>query len=136
MKFSITWLLPFYFHFGMLLCHSRGEFVTSCCFVFMQDALFTGNLMGTREFKECGADLTSYVHSVSSLHQTTADEKTNKHIARLHSVFGLITEMFDFTLLKSPTFILVCLSGVFVFTGWLCYTVYLTNFISQCLHSS
>jgi len=75
--------------------------------------------METREFKQCGADLTSYVHSVSSLHHATSTdpETDNKHIARIHSVIGFIGEMFDVTLLISPTFVLICLSGVFVFIG-------------------
>jgi hypothetical protein len=84
----------------------------------VQDALFAGNIMATREFKECGADLSTYVHSVTSLHQSATIETTgNKCIARLSTIFGIIAQMFDFSLLLSPTFMLICASGVLVFLG-------------------
>jgi hypothetical protein len=61
----------------------------------------------------------SYVSSVISVHkpaETTAGPSETKRTC--FGTFGRIMgEMFDVSLLKSPTFIIVCVSGFIVYLG-------------------
>jgi len=79
-----------------------------CC--FLQDALYTGSIKALPEYKECHGDMEAYVNSVTSLHQLESKKESN-------SVMAIMSEMFDVSLLKSPTVILICLSGFLTFSG-------------------
>jgi len=75
--------------------------------VILQDALVMSNLSSTREFHACGDNYTKYYGSVRSLH-TVVDSQ---------SPLAVIKTMFDLSLLKSPTVILICVSGFLSFAG-------------------
>ena len=102
-----------------------------CFLIFPQDVLYPGNLSGTREFKEAGNDLRTYVSSVTSIR--TAD-KMHEDASGLKACGGIIGEMFDVSLLRSPTFIIICVSGFIVYLGQLtAIVVYLVVDAVHCL---
>ena len=77
-----------------------------------QDALYPGSLVALPEFKQCNKNMTEYIRSVQSVvvDQRSADT-TNK------SVSALLRDMFDLSLLSSPTFLLICFAGFLAWAG-------------------
>jgi hypothetical protein len=76
-----------------------------------KDALYTGSIKVLPEYRECRGNMETYVQSMRSLHTAgSVDRDPN-------SVLGIIREMFDVSLFKSPTVLLICASGFLSFTG-------------------
>lgn len=73
------------------------------------DILYTGSVKNLAEFKSANQDMTAYVHSIVSLPQEGE--------SKMKRTLKVVLEMFDFSLLKSPTFIVLCASGTLVFLG-------------------
>lgn len=86
------------------------EFLCCCEFVF-KDALVTSSLTATREFRECDGDFATYIGSVSNV-------RSQRSVAESSSPLDVIKNMFDLSLLKSPTVLLLCASGFLSFAGW------------------
>jgi hypothetical protein len=92
----------------------------------VQDALYPGNLEKTSEFKAAGSNMAMYVSSVASIHHSCRDvvgkDEVDSDLSEqskysFNAIARVIKEMFDFTLLKSFTFIFISLSGIFGFLG-------------------
>lgn len=86
-----------------------------------QDVLYTGSVTNLNEYKASGGDMESYINSVTSIPK--GEKET-----RLSPVISILKTMFDVTLLASPTFIFVCLSGVCGFMGFFTPFVYLADY--------
>lgn len=80
-----------------------------------QDALYPGSLKNLPEYKLAGSHA-EYVQSVLTVHEGEVE------ISKWKSFQKKALEIFDFTLLKSVTFVVLCASGVFVFIGELSLT--------------
>jgi MFS family permease len=89
-----------------------------------KDILYTGSIQNTAEYKTCGGDMSTYVSSVLNVGPVEADGKTPSFWT---PVVRIISEMFDFSLLKSPSFLLICASGVFGYLGLYTPFVYVTQ---------
>jgi small basic protein len=94
----------------------KCKFLTTCD---VQDALYTGSLKFLPEYEASGGDMQTYIHSVTSVYNTAqasvgAAEAKRSHFGAFRRIMG---EMFDMSLLKSPTFIIVCISGFIVYLG-------------------
>jgi MFS family permease len=95
-----------------------------------QDALYTGSLARVDEFKQCDGNIEKYVHSISALPTIPADEvdtKSKNGGCADSQLTSVITQMFDLSLLRSPTFILIGLSGFFAFAGLYTPFVFVTE---------
>jgi len=79
-----------------------------------QDALYTGSIQNLKEYKNAGA-MNAYVSSVMNLPAT--DDEVEEDSSFLSSAVRILKQMFDFSLLKSPTFLLICGAGIFCFLG-------------------
>lgn len=77
------------------------------------DALYPGSLKNLREYKLAGSHA-EYVQSVLTVHE---EEEEVEEISKWKAFQKKALEIFDFTLLKSVTFVVLCASGVLVFTG-------------------
>jgi len=84
---------------------------TALYWLVLQDILYTGSLSRLPEYRQCGGDYYSYLSSVTSMSTTNT---TDTRLDKLNAVVG---DMFDLSLLKSVTFVLVGLSGVIGFAG-------------------
>ena len=79
-----------------------------------QDIFYPGSVTSLKEYKS-SVDMASYVQSVTSIPvredegSYTADEGFCVKGARI------LDQMFDFSLLKSATFFVVCMSGVLAY---------------------
>lgn len=73
------------------------------------DVLYTGSVKNLAEFKSANEDMTAYVQSIVSL--PVEGESKMKRTMRV------VLEMFDFSLLRSATFLVLALSGTLVFLG-------------------
>jgi hypothetical protein len=76
-----------------------------------EDIFFTGSVTSLHEFKE-SPDMATYVASHTSIPGAAADGSIVS-VAKC----AVLQRMFDVSLLKSPTFIVITLAGVFCFTG-------------------
>jgi hypothetical protein len=92
----------------------NDKYLTMCD---VQDALYTGSLKVLPEYKACGGDMQTYVNSVTSVHKTVQTAVGESKRVRFGAFQAIMSEMFDVSLLKSPTFIVVCISGFFVYLG-------------------
>lgn len=77
-----------------------------------QDVLYPGSIRNLPEFQEAGGDHVRYVQSVLALGGEDANRRT-----KWKEFQDKALSLFDFTLLRSLTFVLLCLSGVLVFVG-------------------
>lgn len=77
------------------------------------DVLYTGSVTNLTEYK-ASENMAAYISSVTSIPKP--EEET-----AVSPITSILRTMFDFSLLLSPTFSVLCLSGVFGFMG--SYTV-------------
>lgn len=82
-----------------------------------QDIFYPGSVTSLKEYKSSN-DMASYVQSVTSI-PVREDEASFSAVDDGCCVKGvrIIEQMFDFSLLKSATFFVVCMSGVLAFLG-------------------
>ena len=73
------------------------------------DVLYTGSVKNLDEYKSANQDMTAYVHSIVSIPQHGE--------SKLRRSLKVVLEMFDFSLLKSATFLVLAASGTLVFLG-------------------
>ena len=78
-----------------------------------QDALYTGSIQNLKEYKNAG-EMNAYVSSVLNVPQ---DDEIHENSSFLSAAVRMLKQMFDFSLLKSPTFLLICGAGVLCFLG-------------------
>lgn len=83
------------------------------------DVLYTGSVKNLAEYKTANEDMTAYVHSIISLPQQGE--------SRWKRSLKVVLEMFDFSLLKSATFLVLCASGTLVFLGLYTPFVYVSQ---------
>ena len=96
------------------------------------DVLYPGSVQHLPEY-QASQNMTDYVASVARVPQPDADSESSDHglLARVSNASRIIFEMFNFSqesqdsTLKSPTFVIVCLSGVLVYIDELSYYFYL-----------
>ena len=86
------------------------------------DVLYQGSVQHLPEY-QASQNMAEYIASVARIPQPDADSESSDHglLARVSNASRIIFEMFNFSLLKSPTFVVVCLSGVLIFVGGLSY---------------
>lgn len=88
-----------------------------------QDILFPGSVTSLQEYKSSG-NMASYVQSVTSIPVPGGDRSQDDGLCvKAARVFE---QMFDFSLLRSVTFFVVCMSGVLAFLG-----LYFSELITQ-----
>jgi len=92
---------------------SRLQIKTELALPFARkDILYGGSVQNLKEYtEEANDDMATYIQNVTELRDV--DESMSK----FRRLFQLTLEMFDFSLLKCITFLVVCASGVFVFVG-------------------
>lgn len=79
-----------------------------------QDILYPGSVTSLREYKSSG-NMASYVQSVTSIPVPGGD--TSEDGGLCVKAARVFEQMFDFSLLRSITFFVVCMSGVLAFLG-------------------
>lgn len=79
-----------------------------------QDALYTGSIRSLKEYQKAG-DHETYISSVT--HVPQGDGEAEENTSCMAPVLSVISQMFDFSLLKSMTFILISGAGVLCFLG-------------------
>jgi len=79
--------------------------------MYCQEMLCGGSLSKLPEFRQRGDDDYSYLSS------STTGSSSSSNDSRPDKLRTVVGDLFDLSLLKSATFILVGLSGVIVFTG-------------------
>jgi len=84
-----------------------------------KDVLFGGSVTNLNEYRSA-QDMEEYVAKVTDVQQFDEDR------SKFRKLFDITMEMFQFSLLKSFTFLVVCISGVFVFLGLYTPFVYVT----------
>lgn len=85
-----------------------------------QDVLYPGSIRNLPEFQEAGGDHAKYVQSVLALESHDASRRS-----KWMEFQDKALRLFDFTLLRSLTFVVLCMSGVLVFVGKLPGSVYI-----------
>lgn len=73
------------------------------------DVFYTGSVTTLNEYK-ASPNMAAYISSVTSIPQHSSQKKES-------AILSVIKTMFDFKLLLSPTFLVVCLGGVLGFMG-------------------
>lgn len=79
-----------------------------------QDILYQGSVTSLPEYKSSG-NMASYVQSVTSIPVPGGD--TSQDDGLCVKAARVLEQMFDFSLLRSVTFFVVCMSGVLAFLG-------------------
>lgn len=85
------------------------------------DVFYTGSVTNLNEYK-ASSDMASYISSVTSIPPPQKKESP---------VLSVLTTMFDFKLLLSPTFLFLCLGGVLGFMGFFTPFVYIADYSKQ-----
>ena len=88
--------------------------------LYRQDIFYSGSVTNIAEFKST-ASMTSYVQSYTSIPASTrlgSSEGWKRTVsARCQPIFYVLRQMFDFSLMRSFTFLLLCTSGVLAMSG-------------------
>ncbi|ESN94057.1 hypothetical protein HELRODRAFT_193822 [Helobdella robusta] len=92
--------------------------------LYRADVLYGGSVTNIAEYN-ANPDMRAYVNSVTDIPRAVSPSPEGGPCAPLLDV---LRKMFDFTLLASPTFIAIALSGVFGFMGFYSPFVYLTDY--------
>ncbi|XP_074652647.1 monocarboxylate transporter 12-B-like isoform X2 [Tubulanus polymorphus] len=87
--------------------------------MYRKDILYSGSMMRVPQYVST-PDVKEYVVSVTSIpeNQYYTDSMFNKYCPSLKAMMDVIKEMLDFHLLRSPTFVVFCLSSVFSMLGF------------------
>ena len=92
--------------------------------MYRQDIFYTGSVQSLAEFKK-DPNMSNYLASVISIPEQPIDE--NSCEAKCLPFKRVLTQMFDFSMLKSVTFIIIAASGILSFTGITTYTISCTS---------
>ena len=84
--------------------------------MYRADIFYSGSVRNLREYSASG-NMEEYVASVTSIPQVPDDEDPDSCRAKCMPALSVLRSMLDFSLLKSPTFSVLCLASVLAMTG-------------------